>query len=613
MQSPQPATDEQKIALVERIIRGELTPEQAREKQGLSSAELKEWVRVYRREARRAFDARVKDAFSTEGMDVNDLAGAEFSGDVTELAVAELLQTIQYGRKDAEIRIEHDGVLSRIWCTDGEVVDATTGQLVGAAAVYRLLSLERGRVYADFAPVEHARTIKVSTPALLMESARRFDECRQLRQQLGDMTMVCVPSGRALAPEGLTNSTQLGVLRLLDGVRHLEEVVQVSPFADLETLTTLSQLTELQLLERVRPSRTSLEALPAASGTEFQEKSYSPFSTTLAARPAPAAALRRWAWGVATIGAASLGAAVALRFIESRQAEVQARAVVPVPVPAAAPVTAQVAFVVAPAPRCPEGTALLAAGGADPARARALKPFCMAKHEVTVEQYRQCEAEGGCEAAGRQSELPDVPLTSVARQRALSALSVQCNAGHNGRDAHPINCVTFQQAQHFCTGQGGRLPSETEWELAARGAEERDFPWGASRPDALHLNACGAECKAWFNGVGLPSLFEGLMHDQDDGHAGTAPVGSFPAGASPEGVLDLIGNVAEWTSGQVAFDDAEGDGEAGGAGAASHVVRGGAFSSGIDALSAPALRLYLSADTQARGVGFRCAFDAEAP
>src|SRR4051812_40378066 len=156
--TPVPPSDEQKSSLVERIIRGELTPEQAQQRHGLSRAELKDWVRIYRREARRAFDDRVKSVLSTQGIDIGDLSAAEFSGNVEDMSVAELLQTIQLGRKDAEIRIERDRELSYIWCLDGQVVDAEANELRGAPAVYRLLSIEHGRIQADFSPVQRARS-----------------------------------------------------------------------------------------------------------------------------------------------------------------------------------------------------------------------------------------------------------------------------------------------------------------------------------------------------------------------------------------------------------------------------------------------------------------------
>jgi formylglycine-generating enzyme required for sulfatase activity/transposase-like protein len=589
-ETPRPFSDEQKSALVGRIIRGEFTPAQACERHGLSPADLKDWVRVYRREARRAVDDRVKMALSTQGMDVDDLATAEFSGNVEDMAVAELLQTIQFGRKDAEIRLEHDGEQSRIWCVEGEVIDAEASRLAGAPAVYRLLSLERGRVQVDFARVERARTITVSTQTLLMESARRFDECQRLRETLGDTDAVYVPSSRSLSPEVQATAGQFGVLRLFDGIRSLDEVVRVSSTPDLETLTSIAELMRMQLLERARDSRISVQNWPVTVATESAETSFLPLAASLRARPGQPAVLRRWVWAVSALGSATLGAAFALRLTDIRLAQLQGE-----PVEAVARVEPALPAIATPSQTCPEGTA-------------ALGTFCLAKHEVTVSAYEQCITAGECERSLERGDLPSAAMTLELRKRASSVFGDQCNS-RPGRETHPINCVSFRQAQRFCTWQGGRLPSEAEWELAAHGAEGRAFPWGNTRPGASLLNACGAECKAEYVAHRLVSVFDSVMYETDDGFTGTAPVGSFPAGKSPEGVLDLIGNVAEWTSSRVDFDDADIEARVENKTPESYVVRGGAFSSGIDALSVPALRQYLNAEVHSRGVGFRCAFE----
>jgi formylglycine-generating enzyme required for sulfatase activity/transposase-like protein len=635
--TPAPPTDEEKSALVERIIRGELTPEQAQQQHGLSRDELKDWVRIYRREARRAFDDRVKMALLTQGIDMAELSAAEFSGNVEDMSVAELLQTIQLGEKDAEIRIEVGSELGHIWCIAGQVVDAESHQLRGAPAVYRLLGLERGRIHADFGPVQRARRNHLSTTTLLMEGARRFDECVPLRARLGDPQAVFVPSDRSLAPNVQATSEQFAVLRLFDGIRTLEEVVQHSPLADLETLTNVIALRDKGLLERVRPSRTSLRELPGpASETEAAS-----FLTSAQSLAGPERPRHRWLWAVGAVGSVTLCSVVAVRFVDAEAARARAGGTPPAALPApsqradrpaapdrvkveraltAAPLTPASPTAASPTaaspaalppeafPICPEGSVLL---GYSPlaerppvAKTASIAPFCMARAEVTVAEYERCRERGACEAIARDGDLPEARLSPALRQHAQQVYASQCNAGQVGRERHPVNCVSYRQASAYCAAAGGRLPTEAEWDLAARGSEERRYPWGDGVPGPTRLNACGLECKSWYADARLDSVFGGVMYNGDDGFAGTAPVASYPAGATRDGVYDLLGNVAEWTATSVDFGQAQPEA----ASAGTFVVRGGSFSSGADAGNIPALRLYLNAESHGRGVGFRCAY-----
>lgn len=127
------------------------------------------------------------------------------------------------------------------------------------------------------------------------------------------------------------------------------------------------------------------------------------------------------------------------------------------------------------------------------------------------------------------------------------------------RDDHPVD-VTWGDATQYCAWLAGvwgvsvRLPSEVEWERVARGDDTREYPWGDRfRADAANLAEAGI--------------------------GGTAPVGSFPQGASPYGVLDLVGNLDEWTSTVFApYDGAPSDVPAAEAWAPDpHVTRGGSY------------------------------------
>jgi formylglycine-generating enzyme required for sulfatase activity len=101
---------------------------------------------------------------------------------------------------------------------------------------------------------------------------------------------------------------------------------------------------------------------------------------------------------------------------------------------------------------------------------------------------------------------------------------------------HPVVQVSARDAAAFCAWQGLRLPSETEWEFAARGTDGRRYPWGMSPPGAQ------PERRANFGTV------ECCAPDAADGYRDTAPVGRYERGASPFGILDMAGNVWEWTA-----------------------------------------------------------------
>jgi ankyrin repeat protein len=146
-----------------------------------------------------------------------------------------------------------------------------------------------------------------------------------------------------------------------------------------------------------------------------------------------------------------------------------------------------------------------------PGEGRGAKDFWLDRTEVTVASYRECVEAGKC-----------TPPVSSLRDG-----STAYDAG--GRDQHPVSDVTFAQAETYCRFRRKRLPTDRELALASVGRDQsRSFPWG--------------------NGV--PSCERAVIADPTSGcgAAGSHPVGSKPRGASPEGVLDLIGNVAEWTS-----------------------------------------------------------------
>jgi serine/threonine-protein kinase len=177
--------------------------------------------------------------------------------------------------------------------------------------------------------------------------------------------------------------------------------------------------------------------------------------------------------------------------------------------------------------------------------------------------------------------------------------------GIDDKQDHPVVQVSWQDAKAYCDWSGARLPTETEWEKAAKGAaNDRVFPWG----NAFQLpefdvssvaNFCDASCA--YEGGRDPNV--------DDGFTYTAPVGSFPQGASPYGALDMAGNAWEWVDGSyvdypgTTYEQAEDFGDY------FKVVRGGSWDNAAQHLRAT-FRQNNPPNLRSDGTGFRCAVSA---
>jgi serine/threonine-protein kinase len=164
-------------------------------------------------------------------------------------------------------------------------------------------------------------------------------------------------------------------------------------------------------------------------------------------------------------------------------------------------------------------------GGPDdeqPVHAVDVDGYWIDRTEVTNEMYDLCVQDGACE---RPSD-----LSSYSRD------SYYANPDYAD---YPVIYVSWNDANAYCEWAGGRLPTEAEWEKAARWDEEaqeaRIYPWGDTF-DGTRLNFCDSNCP-----------FDWQDDSVDDGYEDTAPVGSYPDGASYYGALDMAGNVWEWT------------------------------------------------------------------
>jgi formylglycine-generating enzyme required for sulfatase activity len=142
---------------------------------------------------------------------------------------------------------------------------------------------------------------------------------------------------------------------------------------------------------------------------------------------------------------------------------------------------------------------------AQPIHTVTLDTYQIDTYEVTNARYATCVQAGVCRVPGDCSYWGEQTYSDTDKAD------------------HPVACVDWYDAQIYCAWRGGRLPTEAEWEKAARGTDGRTYPWGTDPPDC-----------------------DKAQYEYCD--EGTVPVGSKPAGASPFGVHNMAGNVGEWVA-----------------------------------------------------------------
>lgn len=147
-----------------------------------------------------------------------------------------------------------------------------------------------------------------------------------------------------------------------------------------------------------------------------------------------------------------------------------------------------------------------------------LDGYWIDKYEVSNGQYALCV----------EAEVCQPPYLSSSETRT----SYYGNPEYSN---YPVIWVKWYMARAYCEWAGRRLPTEAEWEKASRGTDGRKYPWGNEPVSGERANFCDINC---------PRTIANTIYN--DGYADTAPVGSYPAGASPYGAMDMSGNVWEW-------------------------------------------------------------------
>lgn len=194
-----------------------------------------------------------------------------------------------------------------------------------------------------------------------------------------------------------------------------------------------------------------------------------------------------------------------------------------------------------------------------------LEPYCMDRTEVTVAAYAACVTSKKCAPPQKPDEF--------------------CNGNHPDRQKHPVNCVTWDEASAHCTWLGGRLPTEEEWEFAARGPDEHVYPWGNALPsNQLCWNGAGSDL-----GLGERSS--------------TCEVGNYRGGNSPFGLSDMAGNVWEWMANPHCPYYRKNCADP------RHVLRGGGWGDRYASALRTANRGFIATADRNGSTGFRCARD----
>jgi formylglycine-generating enzyme required for sulfatase activity len=208
-----------------------------------------------------------------------------------------------------------------------------------------------------------------------------------------------------------------------------------------------------------------------------------------------------------------------------------------------------------------------------------LDSFYIDKYEVTNAQYAKCITAGLCQ--------PPKQYNSTTYDDYFT---------NSKFSNYPVIFVDWYMAKTYCEWRGARLPTEAEWEKAAKGVDERVYPWGSTF-DGTFLNSCDETC-----------AHESANSEFNDGYPDVAPVGLFEKGQSPYGIFDMSGNVWEWVGdwySPMYYGESPLQNPTGPSSGQYRVIRGGGWRDQSHGVST-SVRVYFEPINAYEFLGFRC-------
>jgi len=222
-----------------------------------------------------------------ERLEKKDLK-ASFAGSLSDMGVVDLVQTLEMGKKSGALHVKNrKGVEAVCYFRDGRILDCElSGKLTGENAFYRLLNWQEGEFAIEFKPIEREERIPVSTQGLLMEGMRRIDEWGRIVEQLPALDRVFEIDYQLLAERLAEIPDDVNaLLRLFDGRRTLEQVIEEADYDDLAAAGVISKLFFEGIIKET--ASVPVEEPPSLGPTSRAERAAAPPPAFAAPPPEP--------------------------------------------------------------------------------------------------------------------------------------------------------------------------------------------------------------------------------------------------------------------------------------------------------------------------------------